>query len=175
MSSYLVSRNTLGGIVEINDPLAEITRRYSLPGAFVGAADTPWVPRGGNAFVRHLAFDVRNNFYATILWVKGPGRIGTHRHRGSVLAFGIEGSFRYLEYDWVCRPGDFLVEMPGHAHTLVTDEPEGMKALFLMQGANDFFDEDGQLIETTDVFWFIDHYTRYCKDNGIPINKALWL
>jgi quercetin dioxygenase-like cupin family protein len=162
-------------IIAIPDPLADIVRQHSRPGVFVGSDSTPWVPRGGNAFVRHLAFDVRNNFYATILWVTGPGRIGTHRHRGSVYAVGLEGSFRYLEHDWVCRAGDFLVEMPGHAHTLVTDEPEGMKALFMMQGANDFFDEEGRLIETTDVFWFIDHYTRYCRENDLPINTALWL
>lgn len=161
--------------VDIPDPLLKIAERYSLPGAFIGREDTPWVPRGPNAKVRHLAFDVRNNFYATILWIDGPGLIGTHRHRGSVFAVGMEGSFRYLEYGWVCGPGDFLVEMPGHAHTLVTDDPNGMKALFLMQGANDFFDETGTLVETTDVFWFINHYTSYCEANGIAINKALWI
>lgn len=162
-------------IIPIADPLAAIVKRHGLSGAFIGKEDTPWVPRGLNAKVRHLAFDVRNNFYVTILWISGPGLIGTHRHRGSVYAVGLEGSFRYLEYDWVCGPGDFVVEMPGHAHTLVTDDPNGMKALFLMQGANDFFDENGQLIETTDVFWFINHHTSYCTANDIPINRALWV
>lgn len=55
-----------------------------------------------------------------------------------VWAIGLEGTFRYLEYDWVCHPGEFITEFPGHAHTLVTDEPDGMKAFFWMQGANEF-------------------------------------
>ena len=90
-----------------------------------------------------------------MLWIKSPGVIGTHKHRGPVWAIGLEGSFRYLEYDWVCRPGDFITETPGTAHTLVTDDPDGMKALFWMQGANEFYDADGNHVETLDVWWFM--------------------
>jgi hypothetical protein len=54
------------------------------------------VPFGDNAAIRHLAFDVRENIYVNILWIKGPGVIGTHKHRGKVWAIGLEGSFRYL-------------------------------------------------------------------------------
>ena len=63
----------------------------------------------------------------------------------------------------------------GHAHTLVTDEPEGMKAFFWMQGANEFYDENGVFVETLDVWWFINHYETYCRENGLEINQQLYL
>ncbi|GAA5049959.1 hypothetical protein GCM10023208_08530 [Erythrobacter westpacificensis] len=164
-------------IVNVPETYKHVIDTYVRDGTYVSTdeAESPWVPFGDNAAIRHLAFDIRNNVYANVLWIKEKGVIGTHKHRGMVWAIGLEGSFRYLEYDWVCRPGDFITEFPGHAHTLVTDEPDGMKAFFWMQGANEFYDENGEHVETLDVWWFINHYESYCKEQGIPINRQLYL
>ena len=164
-------------IVAVPEIHRDVVDRYVRPGSYVGSSETesPWVPFGDNAAIRHLAFDVRQNVYANILWIKSPGVIGTHKHRGMVWAIGLEGTFRYLEYDWLCHPGEFITEFPGHAHTLVTDEPNGMKAFFWMQGANEFYDDEGNHVETLDVWWFINHYETYCRENGLPINKELYL
>lgn len=164
-------------IVPVTEMYGDLIRRYGSAGSYVGASEdeSPWVPFGDNAAIRHLAFDVRQNVYCNILWIKGPGVIGTHKHRGMVWAVGIEGSFRYLEYPWVCRAGEFITEMPGAAHTLVTDDPDGMKALFWMQGANEFYDADGNFVETLDVWWFMNHYESYCKEHGLAVNKQLYL
>jgi len=161
----------------IPEPYPETMRRHGLEGGYVNAseADSPWVPFGDNAAIRHLAFDVRANTYCNILWVKSAGVIGTHRHRGLVSALTLEGSMRYLEYDWVANPGDFFTEMPGQAHTLVSDNPTGMKAIFWMQGASEFYDKNGQHEFTVDVFWFINHYETYCEANGLKINKNLYI
>jgi quercetin dioxygenase-like cupin family protein len=107
--------------------------------------------------------------------VKSGGRIGTHKHRGLVSAVTLEGSWGYYEYDWTARPGDFIYELPGTAHTLYSDDPNGMKALFWLSGAVEFFDDNGKYDFTADVFWFIDHYTRYCETNGIPINENMFI
>lgn len=155
-----------------------MVERLSPGGRYIDAAtdvDSPWVPFGDGAAIKHLAFDVRQNLFSNILWVKGPGVIGTHKHRGKVWAIGLEGSFRYLEYDWVCRPGEFITETPGTAHTLVTGDPQGMKALFHMQGANAFFDAQGNHVETLDVWWFMNHYESHCREHGIAINNQLYL
>jgi 2,4'-dihydroxyacetophenone dioxygenase len=50
-----------------------------------------------------------------------------------------------------------------------------MKAFFWMQGANEFYDENGQFVETLDVWWFMSHYENYCKEHGLPINRQLYL
>jgi 2,4'-dihydroxyacetophenone dioxygenase len=159
------------------EPHAAAIAEFGRHGAHVGIseAESPWIPYGDVASIRHLAFDVRTGSVANILWVKGGGRIGTHRHRGAVSAVTLEGSWAYYEYDWVARPGSFVYEMPGAAHTLYSDDPNGMKALFWINGAIDFFDDDGKFAETVDVFWFINHYVSHCRDQGLPLNPALFL
>ncbi|ROO27631.1 tRNA modification GTPase [Salinisphaera orenii MK-B5] len=157
--------------------MAHRIAEYGLEGSYVSASekDSPWVPFGDSAFIRHLAFDVRTNSFCNILWVKSGGQLGTHKHRGAVSAMTLEGSFRYLEYDWVARPGDFITELPGTAHTLVSDDPNGMKAVFWMNGTLEFYDDGGDLEQVFDVFWFIDHYVSYCEENNLPINQELFV
>ena len=150
-------------------------RKYAKEGAHIPGDDesNPWVPFGDAARIKHLCFDVRANAVANILWVKGGGRIGTHKHRGFVSAITLEGSWGYYEYDWVARPGDFVYELPGTAHTLYSDE--GMKALFWINGPIEFYHADGTFDETFDVFWFINHYTGFCEANGLPVNKDMFV
>ena len=93
-------------IVSVPENYRDLIGQRGIEGTYIGGseAESPWIPFGDNAAIRHLAFDVRQNVYCNILWIKAPGVIGTHKHRGMVWAIGLEGSFRYLEYDWVCRP-----------------------------------------------------------------------
>lgn len=165
------------GIIPVHEPFAKIIEKFGTSGGFIGPSDdeSPWVPYGDSASIRHLAFDVRNNSYANILWVKSGGHLGTHRHRGFVSAITLEGSWRYLEYDWVATPGSFVYETPGTAHTLVSDHPQGMKAMFWLSGALEFFDDKGNLTETLDVFWFIDHYVSHCRKHNLKINESMFL
>jgi 2,4'-dihydroxyacetophenone dioxygenase len=159
------------------EPHAAIITEFGLNGDHIGPseAESPWVPFGDSAAIRHLSFDVRTGAVANILWVKGGGRIGTHRHRGAVSAITLEGTWGYYEYDWVAKPGSFVYETPGTAHTLYSDDPNGMKAMFWINGAIEFFDDAGKLTDTFDVFWFINHYVSYCREKGLPINKSLFL
>jgi len=164
-------------ILDANRSIDTVVRDYAFPDIHVGAGEdeSPWVPFRPNVFIRHLAFDVRTNMYANVLWVKSGGMLGRHRHRGRVFGYTLEGSWRYLEYDWVAGPGAFIYETPGLVHTLVTDHPQGVKLFGWLQGATEFYDENGKFIETLDVWWFINHYETYCREQGIPINKQLYL
>jgi hypothetical protein len=87
----------------------------------------------------------------------------------------ITGSVRYLEYDWVASPGGLIFEVPGESHTLVTDHPEGCKLWGWMVGPIEFYDNQATLIETVDVWWMINHYESYCKEQGIAVNSKLYL
>ncbi len=165
-------------IVDIGYAYKEIVERTSPGGRYIDAqtdVDSPWVPFGENAAIKHLAFDVRRNLFSNILWVKGPGVIGTHFHRGTITMVCLEGSVRYLEYPWVASPGGLILEVPGESHTLVTDHPEGCKLFGWMEGAIDFFDGDAKLVETVDVFWMINHYETYCRDHQIKPNQKLYV
>ena len=164
-------------IVDVPEAYADVIKRHGVAGAFVGPSEqeSPWVPFGPNAAIRHLHFDTGHNIFSNILWIKSPGVIGTHKHRGTVVMVCLEGSARYLEYDWVAGPGDFIYETPGLIHTLVTDDASGVKLFGWMQGPIEFYDEQGNLVETADVWWYIHHYESYCQEHGIAINKQLYL
>jgi 2,4'-dihydroxyacetophenone dioxygenase len=159
------------------EPYEAAIRQYAREGAHIPGDDAsnPFVPFGETAAIKHLCFDVRTNSVANILWVKGGGKIGTHKHRGFVSAVTLEGSWGYYEYDWTARPGDFVYEMPGTAHTLYSDDPNGMKALFWINGPIEFYTDEGEFDATFDVFWFIDHYTSYCKEHGLKINQDMFV
>lgn len=165
-------------IVDIGYPYKEIVDRTSPGGRYIDAmtdVDSPWVPFGPNAAIKHLAFDVRRNLFSNILWVKGPGVIGTHFHRGTITMVCLEGSVRYLEYDWVATPGGLILEVPGESHTLVTEHPQGCKLFGWMEGPIDFYDGDANLVETVDVFWMINHYETHCRDHQMKPNPKLYL
>jgi 2,4'-dihydroxyacetophenone dioxygenase len=155
--------------------LDAVVRDYAFPDIHLGAgeSESPWVPFNENSAIRHLAFDVRSNMYANVLWVKQGGVLGRHRHNGRVFGYTLEGSWRYLEYDWVARAGSYVQESPGAIHTLVSDE--GMKTMFWLNGSLEFFDERDNLVATLDVFWFIDHYLTYCRKHSIEVNKKLFV
>jgi 2,4'-dihydroxyacetophenone dioxygenase len=148
---------------------------YARPDIHVGAGEneSPWIELLPDVFIRHLAFDVRRNAYQNIIWVRKGGTVGRHRHRGAVDGFCLEGSWRYLEYDWVARPGSFVHESPGVIHTLHSEE--GMKTYFSIQGNIEFFDADDNLIAVHDVFYLINHYVTHCRDNGLLINESIFL
>jgi 2,4'-dihydroxyacetophenone dioxygenase len=164
-------------IVDVPEIHKDVIARHGLPGTFVGYTEkeSPWIPFGDNAAIRHLAFDPRHNIFSNILWVKSQGVIGTHKHRGTVVMVCLEGSVRYLEYDWVAGPGGFIYETPGLCHTLVTDHPEGVKLFGWLQGPIEFYDDKGNLAQTLDVWWFINHYETHCREHGIPVNPQLYI
>ncbi|KAB2343622.1 2,4'-dihydroxyacetophenone dioxygenase family protein [Actinomadura rudentiformis] len=147
--------------------------KYALEEGYISDDSTPWVPFVPNVFIKHLTFDVRSSSAANVLWVQAGGMLGRHRHRGPVSGYVLEGSWRYLEYDWVGRAGDFVRESPGRTHTLYSEN--GMKTFFWLNGPLEFLDEEDRVTEVVDVFWFIDHYESHCEKHGIKINERLYL
>jgi len=149
--------------------------RFALTEGYISSdeAVSPWVPLNEGVWLRYVTFDVRSSTCANVMWVREEGSVGRHRHRGPVAGITLEGSWRYLEYDWVAKAGDYIRESPGRSHTLYSDT--GMKTLFTLNGAVEMLDDIGRVFEVLDVFWFINHYTSYCEENGIPINNELFL
>lgn len=163
-------------LVEIERAVDVQRDKYAIEEGYINASEdtSPWIPfLSENVFIRYLTFDVRNNSTAVILKVEGYGGLGIHRHRGPVQALTLEGSWRYEEYDWVARPGDFVRESPGRTHTLVSDN--GALIFFHVHGVLEFLDNEGNTTLVMDTFWFINHYETYCQENNIPINKELFL
>ena len=157
-------------IVDVPFNYRHLVDKYSPGGRYIDAQsddDSPWVPFGPTAAIKHLSFDVRRNLFSNILWVKGPGTIGTHFHRGTITRVVLEGSVRYLEYDWVATPGGLILEVPGESHTLVTEHPDPMKVFFVVSGPLMWLDEQGNTVGHYDVFDYLRDARAHYEECGV--------
>jgi 2,4'-dihydroxyacetophenone dioxygenase len=159
----------------VSESLAYVYKEYGLSDLHIGPseADSPWITLLPGVLTRHLSFDVRRNAWTSIIWCQEGGMIGRHRHRGPVDGFVIEGSWKYLEYDWVATVGSFIHESPGVIHTLYSEH--GMKTLFTLCGPLEFYDDNNDLILVHDAFFLIDNYVQHCRANDLPLNSKLFL
>lgn len=155
----------------------ETTKQYQRPDLHIGSGEeeSPWLEYlAPGLFVRYLMFDVRQGQLGVLLRATAPTELGRHKHRSPVTGFTIAGHWAYREYDWVSRAGDYVHESPGTIHTLFTDNPAGFTAYFVLNGSIEYFDDDDNVVDNQDIFWFINHYVRHCEANGLPINGSLF-
>ncbi len=139
-----------------------------LPDQAIQSDEMPWVPQGDRAWFKPLRFDFANGRWVNLLKVTGGGKVNRHRHSGGqVLGFCIQGSWHYLERDWVARPGTFVYEPPGDIHTLIVDDAEDMITLFLLEGVIQYLDDDDNVIYQDDVFTKMERYLTFCREQGI--------
>src|SRR5438552_5079742 len=139
----------------------------ALPDRGVDSDAIPWVPQGERVWYKPLRFDLANGRWVNLLKVAGEGKVNRHRHSSQVLGYCIQGSWHYLERDWVARPGTFIYEPPGDIHTLVVDAAEEMQTLFLVEGILQYLDDDDNVIGQDDVFTKMERYLHYCRENGL--------
>ncbi|TCJ13671.1 cupin [Rubrobacter taiwanensis] len=137
-----------------------------LPDQAIHGEEIPWVPQAEGVWFKPLRFDLGTGRWINLLKVTGGGRVNRHRHGGQVHGYVIRGSWRYLERDWVARPGTLVWEPPGDIHTLVVDEGE-MITLFMIEGVIQYMDEEDNLIYQDDVFTKLERYLNHCREQGI--------
>ena len=134
----------------------------------VDAEALPWVPQGDRVWFKPLRFDLSNGRWVNLLKITGGGKVNRHRHSGGqVLGFVVQGGWRYLERNWVARPGTFVYEPPGDIHTLIVDDGAEMQTLFLLEGVVQYLDDNDQVIYQDDVFTKLERYLKYCREHEI--------
>jgi 2,4'-dihydroxyacetophenone dioxygenase len=149
--------------------LEQMIHDLGLPDQAIQADELPWVPQGENVWFKPLRFDLANGRWVNLLKVTKQGKVNRHRHSGGqVLGFVLKGSWRYLEREWVARPGTFVYEPPGDIHTLVVEGGEEMQTLFILEGVIQYLDDDDAVIYQDDVFTKLERYLAYCDREGIP-------
>ena len=100
-----------------------------------------------------------------------PGaKLGVHYHVGTVRGYTMRGHWRYLEHDWVAKPGTFIYEPAGEAHTLVIteDSPEPMMTLFVVGGGLIYLDKavNGSFAAYEDGFTLLELTRKYYREAG---------
>ncbi|MGQ0431248.1 MAG: 2,4'-dihydroxyacetophenone dioxygenase family protein [Microthrixaceae bacterium] len=134
-------------------------------------AELPFVELGDGSTLQLLQVDVDQG-----LWVVrtrfAPGMtVQTHKHTGSVLAFTMSGSWKYLEYpNDVNRAGSYLFEPAGSVHTLHVPDgnDEITDVFFAIHGANLNLDPDGNVEMVIDAGGMRDFYFAMCEAAGHP-------
>src|SRR5580765_4889413 len=81
-----------------------------------------WVPQAPRVWFRPLLLNTVNGEWVNLLRVRRSGVLSRHRHPAPVHGYGIRGSGRYLEHEWIAREGMYVFEPPGEVHTLVVDD-----------------------------------------------------
>ncbi len=95
-----------------------------------------WVQTRKNSWFRPLLLSVSQGFWITVARFAADGIVSRHSHPQAVHGHVLKGQWRYLEHDWLARPGSYVYEPPGETHTLVVDGSAGeMITIFQVFGA----------------------------------------
>jgi len=105
-------------------------------------------------------------------------------HRWWVIGHGAN----LVHFPWIfvqlhshrrCHPlsfvNQFVQQVAQIKKSRFVGEAWGVKTIFWLNGSLEFYDDKNNLLETLDVFWFMDHYLNYCREHGVAINKKLFV
>jgi 2,4'-dihydroxyacetophenone dioxygenase len=127
-----------------------------------------WMPLGPNQWTRPLVLNVSQGSWVSLFKGTAAGVLERHRHTSAVTGVTLEGSWGYLERDWIARKGTFIYEPPGDTHTLFVHPEQGhMLTVFHMFGPILYVDEQGAVTGYDDVFTRTEGYLAHCRKAGL--------
>jgi hypothetical protein len=133
----------------------------------------PWVPYADGVWIQPCAFNVTTGGFSVVLKGLPGAKLGVHYHVGIVRGFTMRGHWRYLEHDWVAKPGTFIYEPAGEAHTLVIndDSPEPALILFMVEGGLVYLDNavDGAFAAYEDGFSALELSRKHYREAGLDV------
>ena len=133
----------------------------------------PWVPQADGVYFKPLRICLRLGTWTNLLRVTRQGTINLHRHLAPVEAWVISGQWRYIERDWVARPGCYIFEPAGDVHTLVNAGDDEMVTLFCMHGSIEYIGVNGEVTFTETAATKLAKYSDYCEANGLALAPIL--
>ena len=134
----------------------------------ISSDDIPWVPQEPGRWYKPLHFFSQSGTWVNLVRMEPGRQIRRHIHAGgSVQAYVLQGSWRYLEHDWVARPGAYVFEPAGGGHTLEVLGDDEMVTLFVVNGVIQYLDDDDRVISQDDLASRRNLYLEYCRDHGI--------
>lgn len=129
--------------------------------------DAVWLEYETGTFNRFLQFNLINNTFTTILKCMPGAGLDLHFHPSQVIAYCIQGSWKYDEFDWVAKAGSVIYEPPGEAHTLRVIGDEGMTTFFHVSGPLVQVDKDFKMVGYVDAFILRQNAYNYYEEHGL--------
>jgi len=105
-----------------------------------------------------------------------PGtQIPSHRHSGQVFVYTLQGTWGYLEHDFVAGPGSAVFETANSNHTLkvLDDSEEDLILLSLMDGNLITYDDEGNIWAIDDCQTQTLRYIELAKEQGLDVDESL--
>jgi len=134
-----------------------------------------WVPYADGVWIQPCCFNVTSGGFSVLLKGLPGAQLGVHYHVGTVRGYTLQGHWRYLEHDWVAKPGTFIYEPAGEAHTLVVtdDSPEPAIIVFMVEGGLIYLDKpvDGNFAAYEDGFSALEFCRSYYRESGLDVNQ----
>jgi hypothetical protein len=85
----------------------------------------------------------------------------------------MRGYWRYLEHDWIAKPGTYIYEPAGEAHTLMIteDSPEPMITLFVVASGLIYLDKavNGGFAAYEDGFTLLELTRKHYREAGLDL------
>jgi len=138
------------------------------------ADDRLWVPYAEGVWFQPCQVNASAGGFAVLLKALPGAKLGKHYHVGAVQGYTLQGTWRYLEHDWVATKGMFIFEPPGEAHTLVIpeDAKEPMLAFFVVSGGLVYVDEAGGFLAYEDGFSLLKLVREHYRQVGIDASRV---
>jgi len=128
----------------------------------------PFAPHAANVLLKYFKLDpVRGEM---IVMMKMPAgiRMPKHHHSGTVIAYTLEGRWKYLEHDWVAGPGSIVYETAASSHTPQAHPGHGdVVVLTIVTGDLIFLDENDKVLAIENWKTSLARYLAYCKAASI--------
>ena len=158
------------------DGLAPIHRNRE---HFIAQIDTSddrrWVPYADGVWFQPCCFNVTTGGFSVMLKALPGAKLGVHYHVGTVHGYTLRGHWRYLEHDWIAKPGTFIYEPAGEAHTLVVtdDSPAPALILFIVEGGLIYLDKpaNGGFAAYEDGFTILGLCRKYYLEAGLDVRE----
>ncbi len=146
---------------------------------FIAELDTEdeklWVPYAEDVWIQPCQFNVTTGGFSVLLKGLPGAALGVHYHVGTVRGYTIQGHWRYLEHDWIAKPGTFIFEPAGEAHTLVIteDSPDPAIIMFVVEGGLVYLDKpaEGTLVAFEDGFTLLEICRNYYRETGLDLEE----
>ncbi len=134
-----------------------------------------WIPYADGVWIQPCHFNVTTGGFSVMLKGLPGAQLGTHYHVGIVRGYTLRGHWRYVEHDWVAKPGTFIYEPAGEAHTLfiTPDSPEPALIMFVVEGGLIYLDKavDGSMAAYEDGFTALEMTRKYYREAGLDARE----
>ena len=134
-----------------------------------------WVPYAPGVWLQPCCFNLTSGGFSALLKARPGAMLGVHYHVGTVRGYTIRGHWRYLEHDWIAKPGTFIYEPAGEAHTLVVteDSPETAEIFFVVEGGLVYLDKPvhGSMAAYEDGFSFLALCRKHYRDADLDMRE----